>query len=205
MRKWIISIFSIVFTIGAAAQAETVYFLVGEIYPYHNDCYLLPLDNPSDIEHARDLIKYGPGIGGAIVVGYVYPGYGGGININRNYLQAGMPSWSWNVQFVEFADIAIELCDGWPGWVEECPECWFEICFWSYTVVVKLGTNLEPWYCNLDVDNDVDFGDLAMFAEHWKEPGCGHRYWCGGADLDGSGEVDFYDLAIFAENWLWSN
>jgi hypothetical protein len=205
MHKLLVLIFLIVFAVGVSSKAEMVYFLVGEINPYHNDCYLLPLDNPSDIEHARDLIEYGPGIGGAIVGGYVEPWYEEGININRNYLQAGMPAWSWSVIFVGFADVAVEICDGWPGWVEECPECWSQICFWSYTVIAELGTDLEPWFCNLDVDDDLDFEDFAMFADRWMESGCGHRCWCGGADINGSGAVDMNDFAIFAENWLWSN
>jgi hypothetical protein len=49
--------------IAATVQGDTVYFLVGEINPYYNDCYVLPLDEPSDIAHARDLITYGPEIG----------------------------------------------------------------------------------------------------------------------------------------------
>ncbi len=205
MRKWVILIILTVFTVGAVAQDETVYFLVGEIVPFHNDCYLLPLDDPWSIAYARDLIKYGTGPEGTIVIGYVYPWNGEGININRNYLQPGMPAWSWNVLFGEFAEITIELCDGWPGWVEECPACWNQICFWDYTVIDELDTNLEPWYCNLDIDGDVDFEDFAMFAAHWGESGCRHRYWGGGTDLNGSGTVDMNDLVIFAENWLWGN
>lgn len=206
MRKWIILVVLVVLAFGAAAQGETVYFLVGEIYPWYYDCYVLPLENTSNIAHARDLIEYGPGIGGSIVVGYVFRSWAGPININRNYLEPGIPAWSWNVWFVFFADLTVETCDGWPGWVEDSPGYWpdgSEICFWGYTVVAELGTDIDPWFCNLDAYAYIDFHDFAMFAEHWGESGCCHRYWCGGADLDGNGTVNMIDVAIFAENWLW--
>jgi hypothetical protein len=206
VRKQIVLIFSIVCTVTATVQAETVYFLVGETgTPLHNDCYLLPLDDLKSIRYARGLILTGNGPEGTIVVANVYPWDGNGININRNYLEPGMPAWSWYVQFEAFTEVAIEWCDGCPSGVEMHPELWHRICFWGYTVVAELGTDLEPWFCNLDVDNDLDFDDFAMFAEHWMESGCGHRYWCGGADINGSGAVDIDDLAIFAENWLWSD
>ena len=45
--------------------------------------------------------------------------------------------------FEGFADAAIELCDGWPGYVEQDVEGWIAntngtICFWTYTVVQEL-------------------------------------------------------------------
>lgn len=223
MRKWVILM--VLAVLGAEVQAETVYFLVGEKVPLYNDCYVLPLDDPYWIDYARGLLgepnepnKVNHGLGGikvgnaeygTIVVADIYRWEGEGININRNYLEPNLAAWSWVVVFNTFASAAIELCDGWPGGVEEALDYWIDdvgnVCFNAYTVVAELGTNLEPWFCNLDADDDVDFDDFAMFAEQWGQSGCGHRYWCGGADIDGSGTVDGRDLAIFAENWLWSN
>jgi hypothetical protein len=210
MNKCVCLMVLFVLVVGAVSQGETVYFLVGEMgEPFHNDSYVLPLSIPSDIIHARHLILHGPEIGGALVVAHIdHWDPNNGINLNRNYRLQGMPAWSWYVtEFDGFADFTMEILDGWPTGVEYGIVCSIPgmIGFWHYTVVAELGTDLEPWYCNLDVDGDVDLGDFAMFAEHWMEPGCGHRYWCGGADLDGSGLVDTYDLAVFAENWLWSN
>ncbi|UCF44495.1 MAG: hypothetical protein JSV99_06190 [Planctomycetota bacterium] len=206
MRKWVILM--VLAVLGAPVQGETVYFLVGEKVPFHNDCYVLPLDYPFFIDYARELIEYGTGEYGTIVVATIYRWEGEGMNINRNYLKPGLAAWSWAVIFDGFAEVTVEICDGWPGWLEDEPGGWptgSQICFWDYTVVAELGTNLEPWFCNLDADDDVDFDDFAMFAEQWGQSGCGHRYWCDGADLDGSGTVDGKDLAMFAENWLWGN
>lgn len=81
-------------------QAETIYFLVGESCApaHHNDSYVLPLSEASDIAHARDLIANGPGIGGAIVVASMRADSNG---LNRNYgnpvhgtLNPAAPEWS---------------------------------------------------------------------------------------------------------------
>jgi hypothetical protein len=55
---------------------------------------------------------------------------------------------------------------------------------------------------DLDMDDDVDFADFALFANHWMEQNCVKPSWCETADLDRSGEVDFTDLKIFTEYWL---
>lgn len=186
-------------------QGDPVYFLVGEIVPSHHDSYVLALYDPVDIAHARALLGPDPPIETIVNARIAREAD----LINRNYLEPGLPTWSWCVcEFEAFSWGSIEICDGWPGWVEDCPACWptdSGICFWQYTVVAELGPDLEPWNCNLDVDDDVDFEDFAIFAQHWGESGCGHRYWCGGADLDFSGSVDVKDLAILAKNWLWSS
>ena len=192
-------------------KAKTVYFLVGEIYSGgRNDSYVLPLDDPCDIEYARDLAEGIVGEYGTIVVAAIDrwdPGIG--ICPNRNYLAPGIPAWSWYVTAFEgFGDITMEILDGWPGDVEKNAEGWIQntngyIGFWGYTVVAELGTDLEPWTCDFTVDGIVDSNDLAWFCSHWLDSGCGHRYYCEGADIDGSGRVNFHDFAIFAGNWLW--
>ena len=198
--------------LSSTVCAETVYFLVGEIFdpPYLNNSYVLPLTDPYDIAHARDLIEYGSGIGEAIVVASIdHWDPNNGINTNRDYLQPGIPAWSWYVtEFGGFADFTIEILDGDPSAVEDDVEWWIQntgglIGFWSYTVVAELGTDLEPWNCDLTIDGIVDPNDLTWFTSHWLDSGCGHRYYCEGTDIDGSGEVDFKDFAIFANNWLW--
>jgi len=178
-------------------QAETIYFLVGEIYPYHNDCYVLPLEDPFDIAHARDLINYGPDIGLSIVVAYI----DWGVSINRNYVSPGLPGWSWYVpQFIGFADITAEILDGWPTAVEEGMFQGSIIGFWAYTVVAELGTfsEMQKWNCDLNVDGIVNFQDFAWFASKWK---MSHN---GGADINFDHSVNIYDLAIFADYWLQS-
>ena len=199
---------------SSLVYAETVYFLVAEISPSRNDSYVLPLEDPCDIAHARKLIEEGPG--GPNTMATIAAAYiarwdpNDGININRDYLQPGIPAWSWYVvEFLDFGELASVDCDGWPTAVEDGldnwiqPGYWGQICFWAYTVVAELGTDLEPWNCDLDISGTVDMNDLAEIASHWLDVGCCHRYYCEGTDIDVSGEVDFKDFAIFANHWLW--
>ena len=127
---------------AGAARAEPILFLVAEPRPVHGDSYVLPLTNPADIQHARDLIRLGTTAGRTIAVARIEAG---GDGINRDYLAQGLPPWSWHVtEFLGFADFAIELCDGWPTFVERDVAGWIEntrgtICFWTYTVVAEIG------------------------------------------------------------------
>lgn len=212
MKKLLI--LSIVFAMAVVAPCagETVYFLVAELAPVRNESYVLPLTDPDDIEDARYLVEYGPG-GEVpmIVVAAIDHWDPNRINTNRDYLQPGIPAWSWYItEFLGFADFTVEVLDGRPSGVEGSVQWWIEntggfIGFWFYTVVAELGPDLEPWNCDLDVDGEVDPNDLTLFALHWLETGCGHRYWCGGADQDGSGTVNFKDFGIFYRNWDWAD
>jgi hypothetical protein len=108
----------------------------------HCDAYVLPLGDPNDVADARALIAQGPASGvGSIAVARIAAGADG---VNRNPLAPGAPAWSWHVtSFEAFADAAIELCDGWPGYVESDVPGWIAntngtICFWSYTVTAEL-------------------------------------------------------------------
>jgi len=205
---------------GPAAEADfppcypsdcpPTYFLVAEIEPFHNDSYALLISNADDIAHAYELVEYGPSVGGTIVGAWIESwDPNDGINLNRNYLDPNAPSWSWYVtEFGGFADLAIELCDGCPTGTEyfftEYPvDDKIQICFWAYTVVAALGTELDPWCYVLEDDCTADFYDLAIIASNWTESGCEYPGWCGGADLNVSGKVDFIDLALLAERWLW--
>jgi hypothetical protein len=133
------------FGLGAAlcGSAEAaVWFVVGERQVQRNDSFLLPLDDADDIAAARQLIAQGPGGGvGSIVVARIGAGSDG---LNRDVRAAGQPLWSWHVsEFVAFADAAIELCDGWPGYIQQDVDAFIantngQICFWSYTVVAEL-------------------------------------------------------------------
>lgn len=54
---------------------------------------------------------------------------------------------------------------------------------------------------DLDLDDDVDFDDLSLFAEHWLKDDCGPCR-CDRADCTRDGEVNFSDYAELAANWL---
>ena len=181
--------------------------------PVHGDSYVLPLTEPDDIAHARDLIKYGPAVGQPIVVAHITCSYD---CINRGYLDPNQCvndpngkrctnkcAWSWHVtQFDYFADMTAEILDGWPGLVEsDCQGFGPQIGFWTYTVVEELGINPKHWLRNFDDDNDVDFLDYAPVGNNWDN-NCVSPGWCGGTDFDHNGKVDCNDLRVFAEAWL---
>jgi hypothetical protein len=92
-------------------------------------------------------VSEGPSAGATIVFARIAPGSGG---INRDYLVAGAPEWSWHVlSFEGFGDFGIELYDGWPTYVESDVEGWMAntggyVGFWSYTVVQELPQIPEP-------------------------------------------------------------
>jgi len=131
------------------AQAGPVYFLVAELpgEEVHGDSYVLPLENPLDIAHARELISLGPSAGATIAVARIAEGPDG---INRDYRAVGQPAWNWHVtEFVGFADNTIEVLDGWPSDVERDVPAWIGntngmVGFWSYTVVEELSNVPEP-------------------------------------------------------------
>lgn len=133
--------------------AGVVHFVVAERdgETHHGDSFLLPLADPLEIAHARDLVLRGPdAAGGPLVFAEVVPG---GDGINRNVLADGEPLWNWHVSIFEgFADGGIELVDGWPSLVEANVAGWMantrrdpddpdapgHIGFWGYTVVAEL-------------------------------------------------------------------
>lgn len=127
------------------AMSETL-FVVAEnparVDPcVHCDSYVVSLDTPEHILEARDIIERGGTGPGVIVIARIELGADG---VNRDYLAPGAPQWSWHVaEFVDFADGAVEILDGWPSYVEEDPERWMQntegyMAFASYTVVQEL-------------------------------------------------------------------
>ena len=64
---------------------------------------------------------------------------------------------------------------------------------------VDIGADEFVYIGDLDFSGSVDMVDLAMFAAHWPEIGCGT---CGGAELTGDGEVGLDDLRELVANWL---
>ena len=126
-----------------AASAGRILFLVAEPagHVVHGDSYVLPLDDPDAVAHARALVASGPLAGAPIAVARIAPGADG---VNRDLRAPGAPAWSWHVTgFEGFADTTIEVLDGWPGFVEQDVAGWIAntggaIGFWSYTVVEEL-------------------------------------------------------------------
>ncbi len=140
-------------TADAAEPGSPVYFVVAEMDddPNNNDSYVVPITDPEHIAHARAIISDGPDAAGRpLVVAHVRSGADG---INRDVLNSGEPLWSWHVvEFVDFADITLELYDGSPTLIEGDVDFWMgntppdegspdedgTIGFWAYTVVEEL-------------------------------------------------------------------
>jgi hypothetical protein len=174
------------------AQSETIRFLVTEFgEAVHHDSYVLPLSDPDDIAHARRLIAEGPEIGAPLAVAKIAKGANG---INRNYLVAGSPPWSWHVSAFEgFADFTVEILDGWPTFVEDDIDGWIAntnsyVGFWTYTVTAELPPG------DYDADLDVDTDDYHV----WRAGFTGTTELS--ADGNGDGIVDAADYAVWRKN-----
>jgi len=184
---------------GVSAQATNVRFVVGEMpgRVVHNDAYVIELSRPADIAHARALVAQGPSAGAALVVARIAAG---GDGINRNYAVATTPApaWSWRVtDFVGFADVTIEILDGWPRYVEGDVAGWIQnttglVGFWNYTVTRELGP-----VCRADFDNDNQrtVADVFAFLSAWfgNDPR---------ADLDQDGSRTVADIFAFLGLWF---
>jgi hypothetical protein len=137
---------------ASTAMAGPVYFQVAELpgSEFHGDSFVIPLELPDQIAHARDLIRHGPeGAASPIVFATIAKGPD---QINRDLNQPDRPLWDWHVTSVDgFGDIGIELLDGWPTFVQSDVDGWIantntgsakpgegRIGFWSYTVVREL-------------------------------------------------------------------
>jgi hypothetical protein len=152
------------------AQAGPTYFLVaerpvlspGDDYTPHGDSFVIGLDDPQLIDHARAIIDDPVSATETIVFASIRRGAGvdaeTGLPVNRSLTQPGAPLWSWHVHEVSgFGEFGIELIDGWPSYVERDVEGWFRntnggasetealpppvegfIGFWGYTVVEEL-------------------------------------------------------------------
>jgi hypothetical protein len=127
------------------ARAELVYFQVAEApgNDVRHDSFVVPISDPADISHARDLIFKGPEkqAGAAILFADVVAGANG---INRDLLSADQHPWNWHVTKVTgFGDFGMELLDGSPTFVEQDAAGWIKntngrIGFWNYTIVSEL-------------------------------------------------------------------
>src|SRR5689334_3441150 len=96
------------------AGGEMVYFQVTELpgQETHHDGFVLPLTNPGDIAHARQILSLGPSNAGATIINADIAA--GADGINRDLLADDRHLWSWHVtRFNGFGDVGIELLDGW--------------------------------------------------------------------------------------------
>lgn len=131
-------------SLATAAQAETIWFEIAEIEAERNQSFLVALSDPEHIAQARALIANG-GHPDDDTPGILLAQIGlGGDGFNRDIRDPDQRLWRWHIDQVHgFGGLAIELCDGWPGFVEENPRAFIQntggqICFWGYTVKSEL-------------------------------------------------------------------
>lgn len=159
-------------SIGAAdtpiffLEAQPEYAILNDDIPrpfrFRNESYVLPLSREEDIQHARYLIRQGPlaryHSDRPAAVATIAPGSNG---INRNYLVAGFPEWSWHVtEFGGFGDAVGATIDGNPQNVEDDVEKWMAntsglIGFTTYTVIKELGS-LPLWVNQTNIAGSLE-------------------------------------------------
>jgi hypothetical protein len=89
------------------AETNTIVFLLSErAFPSNFDSFALPLDRSEDIAYARQIIANPTDSDLHKLVSVRVAA--GGDGINRNYIAAGAPPWSWHVsQFLGFSDFTV--------------------------------------------------------------------------------------------------
>lgn len=185
------------------SYGETVYFVVGETDPNHNDSYVLPLTDANDIAYARELIKWPDIVLEPFVVAKIECGADW---INRNYVSPMKAPWNWHVtEFNDFSETGGPY--GHPAFVQnDCPGWMVDtdgyISFQNYTIVAELGTDPNHWERDFDSDGKVNNKDFSWLSGNWLDEDCNEPSWCGGSDLDESNSVDYNDLRIFSQSWL---
>jgi hypothetical protein len=151
MRNLIWPVFILALTTACKDDADPtpdpslVYFKVGEIHPHHNDSFILALQDPNDIEKAREMIQ-DPQKRKLVVAEITRDN---SINYYNNKDLNQNRKWSWHVaEFLEFADNTIEILDGNPTYVEDNYDEWVNITkgengngrigFWNYSILSEV-------------------------------------------------------------------
>jgi len=123
------------------ANDEAVWFVVAERSVEHGDSFLLPLRSPEHIADARAFLADPRSEVGRIAVANIAVG---GDGFNRDVGKPDSPLWSWHVTELDgFQDLGMEICDGWPGYIEEDPARFVDnsdgvLCLWGYSIVAEL-------------------------------------------------------------------
>lgn len=106
-----------------------------EVVVAGEECFILRLIDPVRIAEARQLLR--DTASGSFPVGELRRG-DGGFNV------CGQHRWQWHIDpaSVQFAEMAVELCDGRPSFVQERLDYWIDTvrtyCPWSARIVREL-------------------------------------------------------------------
>ncbi len=127
--------------------SEYTFFKVGESVPDKGESFIIALKDSVDISLARKIISDPDNSPDKIVLAKIVRQDG-----NEDFLNIDLNSnttWSWKIEvFMGFVSSSIEIYDGWPGYIEEDIDRWFNntsddpdsgiIGFWGYTVVEEI-------------------------------------------------------------------
>ena len=130
--------------------SEYTFFKVGETLPDTEESYIIALTDSLQIEHARMIISNPEIVSDKIILAKIIPQNG-----TENYQNIDLNSntvWSWRVdEFIGFVFTTIEIYDGWPGYIEEDLNRWFQntsddpnsgvIGFWGFTVLEEIDSD----------------------------------------------------------------
>ncbi|MBX7225059.1 MAG: hypothetical protein K1X55_03455 [Chitinophagales bacterium] len=127
-------------------SSEYVYFKVSEItdVKFHKDSYVLPIlkSDTMNLRIAREIIKYGSAYPELIVTGKIAKGVSPCSLLNKDIITGKNHPW-YVESFYGFSGITIEVCDAWPGYLDEHLNQWMAeldgaICFWHYSVTEEI-------------------------------------------------------------------
>lgn len=124
---------------------DYVYFKVSEMdAPFHLDSYVLPIpkSDTMNIRIAREIIQYGAAYSRRIISGKIIRGFSTCELLNKDLVSGKTHKW-YVQQFDGFSEIAIEVCDSWPGYIDDNLDQWMSeldgaICFWGYSVTEEI-------------------------------------------------------------------
>ena len=126
---------------------EMVFFKVSDGTEQSEESFILALDDPDEIEQARQIIADPVNSTEKIVSAKIIRQDGAEAYPNKD-VNSGT-EWSWRIdEFQGFVGLTAEILDGWPGYIEEDLDRWFQntggdtnhgfIGLWGYTVVEEL-------------------------------------------------------------------
>ncbi len=130
--------------------SEYTFFKIGETLPDTGESFIIALKDSLQIEQARKIISEPNNVSDKIILAKIIPQDGTedyqNIDLNTN------TTWSWRVdEFISFVFTTIEIYDGWPGYIEDDLNRWFQntsddpnsgiIGFWGFTVLEEIDSS----------------------------------------------------------------
>ncbi|MFV1885137.1 MAG: hypothetical protein ACMZ7B_11665 [Balneola sp.] len=130
--------------------SEYTFFKIAENNSPTSESFILALTDSSQIEHARKIISDPDNTTDRIILAKIVAQ--NGLEDYQNIDVNNKIAWSWRIdEFIGFVFTTIEIYDGWPGYIEEDLQRWFQntsdepnsgiIGFWGFSVVEEIEAN----------------------------------------------------------------